>query len=337
MLAIAIFFAVIAFALLVGIGAFWLVRRYSLWITIPATFFLTLFTVLFAAVTFLVAYNEFPATDRRNWSQLDRIEVLMDTSAKKTGIDQRARSAPSVYTGRQLQIYAGDRSKVDLSGVNSDLKISIGYPAETISGNDITVVLTITASGAQLPPGELSAVLRSQSLKAWTTQSCKSTPRSSGTEPACVNLKIPKDSIEFIWTASPTGQGVRQIAIEFPPVWRGDEWTAILAKNSELILDECQRGHERPCSWNPRLLSASSSSYGAPRGDFSVDISRGDVRLPIKVLTTLGLSSFTYGLLAILGMVLSGALGSGWLFKLVETLKPPSATPKHQPIRRPKD
>jgi hypothetical protein len=325
MVGIGVFLGVITFAVLIGAAAFWLLRRYSLWVTIPATIFLSLCTVIGASVIFLIAFIKFPASDDRNWSELDKVELLVDSSKKSSRIDDRA-----VRTYRRRFEYSSGSPNefnppvIKSADLHADYALSISFPAQTPSGDDITIVLTVSARSTPLPTGELRAVLRSQNLKVWTTQSCASAPKSVDGLAACSTVTS-HNSVNFIWTASPAAQGVRQLAIEFPAVWQGSEWSAILAKNSVPV--------SGGANYTPLLLSTSSPTYGSPRGDFSVDVSRRDIRFPIKVLTSLGLSAYTYGVVGVIGVALAGALGSGWVFRLIELITSRSRKAKHQPLR----
>lgn len=109
--------------------------------------------------------------------------------------------------------------------------------------------------------------------------------------------------------------------MRLPQLWDGDEWTAVFRQKDQIFVTCDSAGHidgDAGC-WGPaRLLSPSTAGYAAPDGTFSIDLNNQEVRLPIEVSTTLGLSSKTYAWLAVVGIFLSGALGSGWLFKIIE-------------------
>lgn len=79
-----------------------------------------------------------------------------------------------------------------------------------------------------------------------------------------------------------------------------------------------------------------------------VDIESRQIRFPIKITTSLGLDAQTYAWLAAIGTILSGVLGAGWAWKLIELFKtnpvpaaasaqPPPNPPKPAPASRPSD
>jgi hypothetical protein len=126
------------------------------------------------------------------------------------------------------------------------------------------------------------------------------------------------------------------MAMQLPQLWEGNQWTGIVRRNKEILL-ACGRGRrdmENGCYWPAKLFAATTASYAAPMGEFSIDFGRREVRFPINVSTTLGLSSSTYAWLSLIGIILAGGLGSGWLFKILEVLRARTAKVKHVPIRR---
>jgi hypothetical protein len=54
--------------------------------------------------------------------------------------------------------------------------------------------------------------------------------------------------------------------------------------------------------------------------DWSADLASGQITCTTEIVRTLGVNENTYLILAIVGTIASGALGSGWLFKLFELL-----------------
>jgi hypothetical protein len=208
---------------------------------------------------------------------------------------------------------------LDATRIEPDFKLVIAYPANSGVNNDVTIALDVYPIATSLPERELKAVLRSShSFKAWTTQNCEPKTDSDGVAACVTNQGSPK-LIEFLWTASPSSPGLKEFAIQFPSLWHGNEWKAILSKNSDPLMNtRCKEYGEvrRNCLYALVLLSPSTPSYGSSQGEFSVNLSRPEVRFPIKVYATLGVSSYTYSWLALIGVVLSSALGSGWLFKI---------------------
>lgn len=297
------FFVMITFAsALVGFGIFRLVGHRSAWIVVPSALFGTILTIFVSAASYLVAGLSYPATDERNWGSLSSVQLLVDKS-KKTP-DLYARFGQRLNSRKWQQ---GRHLEQENNGddIDADYKITVFYPDNTRSGDDATIALEVRSASAAFPSGELHALMRvSGSVSAWTTQNC-----SLNTAPgiaACIADGEARNFASFVWVVSSDSGGQRQIAIEFPQLWSGSEWTAIMPYGC---------GDGDLCG---RRFDAQSPSYASGTGNVSLDLSRREIRVPIYISTTLGISSAAYGWLAVLGVVISGALGSGWLFKAVE-------------------
>jgi hypothetical protein len=90
----------------------------------------------------------------------------------------------------------------------------------------------------------------------------------------------------------------------------------------------------------PKLLTISSPIY--EDHDFYFNANEGLIELRPEIVTTLGMSRATYSWFSIVGSVLAGMLGGGWLFYLLpglkRTAKPVEALrrrpDKQKPLRR---
>jgi hypothetical protein len=56
-------------------------------------------------------------------------------------------------------------------------------------------------------------------------------------------------------------------------------------------------------------------------GSASLDLARQQIRVPVDVVSTLGVTRSTYDWLALFGTFASAFLGSGWLWQLVAAVK----------------
>ena len=70
------------------------------------------------------------------------------------------------------------------------------------------------------------------------------------------------------------------------------------------------------------------SRFRSEYNDAEIDLATNTLSFPVQVTTTLGFSTSTYGWLALAGTIVSGMLGSGWIWKLLEAVKRRSETAK---------
>lgn len=292
MVAILIFAAVTGVAIALGLGAYLLLRHFSLWVSIPVTILTALLAITFSALAYYFASFSFPATDGLDWAALDKIEAYVDLSKKDRRIDDRVRkkSVGRCFNGRCF-------SSSDASVDTSDIKIVVAYPSNTRTGDDVTLALTISALTSSFAQRQFKATIHSgETLKTWTTQTCNSNAVGSV---ACASIPLDAKSFDFVWTISPTAGGRRQLAIELPELWSGNQWTAVVIARGD-VLSACWP-RDFDCGRTPKLFSSAETSYSAPPGDFSLDFGRREIRFPIEVATTLGLSSSAYAWLAVIG------------------------------------
>jgi hypothetical protein len=64
----------------------------------------------------------------------------------------------------------------------------------------------------------------------------------------------------------------------------------------------------------------------------STDMLSGQLRVPVEVVDTLGVSRSVYNALALMGTLLSALLGSGWLWKLLEWWRIRSISTRNSPL-----
>jgi hypothetical protein len=76
----------------------------------------------------------------------------------------------------------------------------------------------------------------------------------------------------------------------------------------------------------------SASSPSVTWQGVSVDLLAGQLRVPVTVVDTLGVSRNVYNGLAFIGTLLSGLLGSGWLWKLLEWGRTRSISKRKRPV-----
>lgn len=319
MLAATFFLVITLVSASIGFIIYRLVRHRSAWLAVPLSIFGALFTVVIALIGYLSILSYYPPNDQEDWKALSSVTILVDREKREPDIYQRFQTIKSKGL---LRTYGGIKSgegksfaprRLNMSDIDitADYAITLSYPESTKTSDDSTVALNVASESTALPD-ELQAVLRvSESVRAWTSQYCPSS--AAPAVPACIDDAA--RSADFVWVVSSNSGGLRQIAIEFPDLWSGKEWTAIMP----------YRCGDDFCA---RRFGASSTSYASADGTLSIDLSRRVIRVPISISTTLGISSEAYVWLTALGVVLSGALGSGWLFTIVELVRTRSEMPK---------
>lgn len=96
-------------------------------------------------------------------------------------------------------------------------------------------------------------------------------------------------------------------------------------------------GEERTRRDLPSIRLSEAAKYAVDVGyrGVAVDFSEGLMQFPLDFETTLGVSEKAYAYLAVAGAVLSGLLGSGWIWKILEWLKSQAPKrPTHVPVGR---
>jgi len=225
-------------------------------------------------------------------------------------------------------------------------RILLTFPFDVQKGSDFPVRLELSAGPTPISAGIYSSAFAAPKLLEARPQSnCKDTPPAS----ACNTLARSSELITLSWDITPTSEGDALVRISIPPIWAvGDTWKAGLEfdgrkavfspdaqcnKNRWMesmdggcgpvlpLLLDVHAPHFVLTTNTPTLFSLPYAYHGA-----EVDFENLQIRFPIRVTTSLGLTAQTYAWLALAGSVLSGFLGSGWGWKLVDIFK--SNTPK---------
>lgn len=225
-------------------------------------------------------------------------------------------------------------------------EVLLQFPFEVRKGGDFEVRLTLSAAPAPIAPGEYASTLQGPKvLELRSQRNCPSTTADQST--ACVRLERAANQISLVWDITPTAEADPTVRVGIPSFWPiSSDWQAAIKFDGEgavysptpgcersrwigeegsclpvlpLMLDERNARFELTRD-TPRLFRVGYAHRGA-----EIDLETRQLRFPIRVTTSLGLDSNTYAWLALLGTLLSGFLGTGWAWKLVELFKPKPA------------
>jgi hypothetical protein len=100
------------------------------------------------------------------------------------------------------------------------------------------------------------------------------------------------------------------------------DWQGFVVKNSKGWYSE--REHFSSMGYDQFLFSPSKTKTLSREHpvleypEFEIDMSRHEVTIVLEVLSSLGVSGATYDVLSIGAAIISSALGSGWLWKIVK-------------------
>lgn len=186
----------------------------------------------------------------------------------------------------------------DLSGP-PHARILVSYPPKTTDGSDFQVMLT-------LRPVELSTIMvKTRFPDVWQARSFN-TCTEPGSDSWCASQN--GGAYKFNWNVSGKRTGIFFTDILLPKIWMGPE-TVI----SQSI---------RQNNFDTKQVFRLDESAPVQKTSTAVfDANTGVLTLKTNVVRSLGLNERDYLTLGIVGTVLSTALGSGWLFKVIDIVR----------------
>jgi len=213
--------------------------------------------------------------------------------------------------------------------------LTIGYRSEVKQGEDFTIFVhapfmksAVTKDQVFTLDGPPSAKLRTASLYA--------SKKPGGMVDACAPMDI--SGARVSWDISPLKSGSYVLTLSLPPSALGEKygevsWVGYIYDDQQILVRTTrgvQRGdrnsftmHTSSVPVNSRLEMASAPVQLSAQSPFvywegkSVDLGVRQIRLPVTIVTTLGVTERTYQITALLATCISGFLGAGWLWQLL--------------------
>lgn len=217
-------------------------------------------------------------------------------------------------------------------GIQTSNKVSIAYPSTVNVAKDFTVHLFVTSNAKHNENVEHTAYLSTpKSVDIRTIDTCETGTMdeySADRTPACDGLSLEDLEFRVAWDITPSHAGEITAALQFPsmllPVLHS--WKAYVFRDAKplfverVLSDEPipvgSSGIKRRTMIDVPVPLHAQRSFMRHDG-ISVDLSSNQLRVPISVRKTLGVSGGTYLNLSIAGTLLAGLLGAGWLWEMV--------------------
>jgi hypothetical protein len=193
-------------------------------------------------------------------------------------------------------------------------RIEVSYPTRVPVQNDFQVTFEYTAMPDLIPSGNYSAALHfPKYVEARTTRKCAGSSAVDSEVSACERPESASPTITFIWDATPTKTGIAYIAITSDVIGTLSVSTGPPSETSIEVTAGADHA-EIPVG----RVAASNV------GSAVVDMTNKEIRFPIEVLTTVGVSQQTYDRITSVGAVVTalGTLfGAGFALKILQKKK----------------
>jgi len=137
-----------------------------------------------------------------------------------------------------------------------------------------------------------------------TSRGCAAPPKpttATTTLAACDDLRVAGGTIETLWAPIGKKTGTYELAVsaaDFGFPRGGGQLSAVLSHAGDQV-------------------TGVPASGGLRVGDAVIDVDHREIRFPLVVLTSLGVTQETYDWVAGIGAIVGALLGSGWLLKLL--------------------
>jgi hypothetical protein len=297
---------------IIGLAVYWPLRRARRAYRVGAGVFFGLLAMLGSAVILLYAAIQYPAVDEERFAGQSQIEIIRETAVAEKE-----------------------------AGAESRVRIVLAFPSNVRKDHDFTIRLVASASPA-LSSGEYRSVLSTaKSIEIRPTYVCPVAKSDGISGIACARYQT-ESELELRWISTPSAEGRPRFVLTLPRLWPPSaSWTGHLrigGTEPGVCRNPRYYGEMRSGSWGcdniePIVLIPERPRYiinyeqpgvihFRPEYDgVEIDLAANTVTFPVEVITTLGFSTSTYLWLALAGTIVSGMLGSGWIWKLLEAAK----------------
>ena len=224
----------------------------------------------------------------------------------------------------------------ELSGAHRS-DVGLAFPYRVRKGSDFEILLLISTD-PPLPAGTyVSEVTGPESLRFRPETKC---PAPVDSAAACKAIKEEKSQISLGWDVTPKEEAEATLQLTIPEIWpNGGNWSAslkfdgkepLVSRNETKVVLSPDQPQFRLTESTPfeghLVITESDRGYVQDRPSYAraganIDLDTRAIRFPIQVVTSLGLNGTTYAWLAVVGIALSGMLGTGWLWKALELFR----------------
>lgn len=220
----------------------------------------------------------------------------------------------------------------DLDGAPTVVTLTLTFPQATKAKAETAVDLVATSSVGWVGEQYSAALAASEDVQKYSTDRCAETENFPAN--ASVACARPNGSnLTWRWFVRSTEPSDFYLTIQLPGQLANrlllSTWRAKFLEDGQVMTEYVHadgrlfRGGEDRSDLREVEVVLSSTRPVAVAHRAEIDLQRSRVTLSLSVKTTLGVSATTYDVLAILAFVLSGVLGSGWLWKLIAARRRP--------------
>jgi hypothetical protein len=264
--------------------------------------------LLIASAVVYLLIGETPATNERVGSEQRFVVEIRGISAVGELLEELLPLTSDIPSRESFTPPAAEKTRLPVVGY-----VEVRAPTQVTSREDFSLALSIS-SNRKLPVDVRGVRLSApRSAEVRTLDVCVSSQES----PPSACSAPTENRFQVAWDVTPIEPGQLLFTLGVPPDLMPqsgiEKWEAIWVGP----WGSGGRG-ESP------VMSASSPAL-TWRG-VSIDMHSGQLRVPVDVVGTLGVNRSVYNGLALIGTVLSGFLGSGWLWKLLEWWRTRSLT-----------
>jgi hypothetical protein len=220
----------------------------------------------------------------------------------------------------------------NLESAPTAVRLTITFPQATTAKAETAVDLVATSSVGWVGQQYSAALSASEDVQKYSTDRCAEAEKFPPN--ASVACARPNGAnLSWRWFVRSTEPSDFYLTIQLPGqlanTLLASTWSAKLLEDGEVVTEYVhadgrlfQGGEDRSDIREVEVVLSSMRPVAvAHRAEIDLERSRVTLSLPVK--TTLGVSATTYDVLAIFALVLSGVLGSGWLWKLIAARRRP--------------